>query len=76
MTADETLDCLGMICPRPLFETLKRLRKMEVGKTVEVVGDYVPSIDEITEMMGKQGHEVLSVTTEGRVWRIVIRKGR
>lgn len=74
--ADEKLDCTGLICPRPLFETIKRLKRMQVGQTLEVVGDYPMSLPEITEAMPKQGQEVLSVEQEGAVWRITIRKMR
>jgi TusA-related sulfurtransferase len=74
--ADEILDCKGLICPRPLFETLKKLKRMEVGKTIEVIGDYPFSKSEITETMEKQGQEVVSVTEEGGIWRIVIGKKR
>ena len=74
--ADETLDCKGLICPRPLFETLKRLKRMEAGKTIEVVGDYPFSKSEITEAMEKLGHEVVSVAEEGGTWQIIIRKKR
>ena len=74
--ADETLDCKGLICPRPLFETLKRLKKMEMGKTIEVIGDYPFSKSEITEAMEKLGQEVVTVSEEGGIWQIVIRKRR
>jgi tRNA 2-thiouridine synthesizing protein A len=74
--ADETLDCKGLICPRPLFETLKRLKKMEMGKTIEVIGDYPFSKSEITEAMEKLGQEVVLVSEEGGIWQIVIRKRR
>jgi len=74
--ADETLDCKGLICPRPLFETLKRLKKMDVGKTIEVLGDYPFSKSEITETMEKLGQEVVTVSEEGGIWQIVIRKRR
>ncbi len=73
---DETLDCKGLICPRPLFETLKRLKKMEMGKTIEVIGDYPFSKSEITEAMEKMGQEVVVVSEEGGIWQIVIRKRR
>jgi tRNA 2-thiouridine synthesizing protein A len=73
---DETLDCKGLICPRPLFETLKRLKKMEMGKTIEVIGDYPFSKSEITEAMEKMGQEVVMVSEEGSIWQIVIRKRR
>jgi TusA-related sulfurtransferase len=65
---------MGLVCPRPLFETLKRLKRMSVGQTIEVSGDYPPSVPEITDMMGKQGQEVVSTNHDGPVWHIVIRK--
>ena len=74
--ADETIDCNGLVCPRPLFETLKRLKRMSIGQTVEVFGDYPPSVPEIKDMMNKQGQEIVSVDHDGLVWHIVIRKTR
>jgi TusA-related sulfurtransferase len=49
---------------------------MSVGQTIEVIGDYPPSVPEITDMMRKQGQEVVSVRQDGPVWRIVIKKTR
>ncbi len=72
--ADETVDCMGMVCPRPLFETLKRMKRMAVGTTVEVVGDYPLSLVEIKEHMEKNGQEVVSSSDDGKAWHIVIRK--
>lgn len=72
--ADETVDCMGMICPRPLFETLKRMKRMEIGRTVEVVGDYPLSLSEIREHMEKHGQQVMSESVEGNIWHIIIRK--
>jgi TusA-related sulfurtransferase len=72
--ADERIDCMGLVCPRPLFETLKRLKRMYIGQTVEIVGDYPPSVPEITDMMRKQGQEIVSTVSDGQVWHIIIRK--
>lgn len=74
--ADEVVDCMGLICPRPLFETIKRLKRMQVGQTLEVFGDYPLSLPEITENMERQGHELVAVLNEGGTWRITIRKTR
>jgi len=72
--ADETLDVKGLSCPRPLVETQKKLRKMEVGKTLEIIGDHGPSKTEIPNAMKSLGQEILSVTEEGKVWHIIIKK--
>jgi len=72
--ADEMIDVKGLSCPRPLVETQKKLRKMEVGKTLEVVGDHGPSKTEIPNSMRQQGQEILGITEEGNTWHIVIKK--
>ncbi len=72
--ADETLDCMGMVCPEPLLETFKRLRRMEVGKTLEVFGDFPLSKEEIPAGMKEAGQDVVSISEKGNVWHIIIRK--
>lgn len=72
--ADEQLDCKGLICPRPLFETIKRLKRMQVGQTLEVEGDYQLSLPEITEAMTKQGQEIVASSMTHGIWHITIRK--
>jgi TusA-related sulfurtransferase len=72
--ADKKIDTKGLTCPRPLVETKKALKKMEVGQTLEVVGDHAPSKKEVPEMMEEQGHEIVSVKDEGGTWKVVIKK--
>lgn len=72
--ADKTLDCMGMVCPQPLLETFKMLRKMKPGETLEVFGDFPLSKDEIPAGMREAGQEVVSTAEKEGVWRIVIKK--
>jgi len=72
--ANEKVDTRGLTCPRPLIETKKKLKKMNVGETLEVIGDHAPSKREVPEMMEGQGHQVVSVTEQNGVWKAVIRK--
>ncbi len=72
--ADETIDTKGLTCPQPLVETKKKLKRMDAGKTLEVIGDHAPSKKEVPEMMEEQGHEIVSVTDENGVWHVTIRK--
>ena len=72
--ANKKIDTQGLTCPRPLVETKKALKKMEVGETLEVVGDHAPSKREVPEMMEEQGHEVVSVSDKGGTWTVVIKK--
>ena len=72
--ADEVIDTKGLTCPAPLVETRKKLKRMEIGQTLELIGDHGPSKREVPEMMEEQGHEIVSVTEEGGVWHVTIRK--
>jgi len=72
--ADESIDTRGLTCPRPLVETKKKLKRMEIGKTLEVTGDHMPSKKEVPEMMEEQGHEILSIKEIDGVWTVLIRK--
>jgi TusA-related sulfurtransferase len=72
--ADEKIDTRGLTCPQPLVETKKKLKRMEIGQTLEVTGDHAPSKKEVPEMMEEQGHEIVSVTENDGVWHVTIKK--
>jgi tRNA 2-thiouridine synthesizing protein A len=72
--ANKTIDVKGMSCPQPLVETSKKLRKMEIGKTLEVIGDHGPSKKEVPEAMAKQGQQVVSIEEKDGLWHIIIKK--
>ncbi len=72
--ADVVLDVIGLSCPGPLVETKKKIKRMESGQTLEFRGTHAPSKKEVPEMLGDQGHEVMSIEQEGDVWIITIRK--
>ena len=72
--ADEVIDVKGLTCPAPLVEARKKINKMQVGQTLEVVGDHAPSKKEVPEVMEDLGHEIVSVTNEGNTWHVIIKK--
>jgi len=72
--ADESIDVRGLTCPKPLVETKKKIRKMEVGKVLEVIGDHGPSKIEIPEMLEEAGNEIMDVSESEGVWKITILK--
>ena len=68
------VDVRGEICPVPLVETRKALRKASPGDVIEVVGTHLASKKEIPMAVKALGLELLGVEEEGRVWKIRIRK--
>jgi TusA-related sulfurtransferase len=75
ITADIVIDVLGYMCPVPLVETKKALRKMQVGQVLEVIGDHSASLLEIPNSMRENGNEVLAIEkNDGSKWHMFILK--
>ncbi len=72
---DEELDVRGKVCPMPVLETQKKLKEMEKGQVLKVVGDYPPAKDNIRRFAKENGHEVVAVEDESDYFVIYIRKG-
>jgi TusA-related sulfurtransferase len=76
MSADVTVDTRGMNCPQPLVEVRKKLRKMQPGQVLEIVGDHKVSRTEIPMTMEENGDQVLEAEDNGDgSWKILVRKG-
>ena len=74
MAKEVRISTVGMICPQPLIEARKALRKLEKGDVLIVDGDHKTSKEEIPLSMKDTGQEVLSVEENGLLWTIKIRK--
>lgn len=72
--AEIVVDCRGEICPVPLVETRKALRKAAPGDVVEVIGTHPSSKIEIPMAVRALGLEILGVEEEGDQWRIRIKR--
>jgi|SRR3990172_2357146 len=72
--ADKSLDCLGLFCPEPVFNTRLQLDEMKVGETLEVTADDPAAKSDIENLAKNLGHEVLESKQENGVTRIIIKK--
>ena len=73
---DESLDCVGLFCPEPLFQTREAMDGMEVGEVLEVLADDPAAEEDLTRFAKRAGHEVVSIEDQGDYKRFLIRKGR
>ena len=71
---DRTLDCLGLFCPEPVFRTRMQLDDMEIGETLEILADDPAARPDIVSLAKNLELEILSVTQEGDMTRIIIKK--
>jgi tRNA 2-thiouridine synthesizing protein A len=72
--ADKSLDCLGLFCPEPVFNTRLQLDEMKVGETLEVTANDPAAKSDIENLAKNLGDQVLESKQEDGVTRIIIKK--
>lgn len=73
-SADESLDCIGLLCPEPLFQTREAIDALEAGEVLEVLADDPAAEEDLTRFAKRAGHEVVSVEDRGDHKRFLLRK--
>ena len=77
MTADTTLlDVQGLSCPLPVLKANKALRGVAPGATLTVLATDPVAAKDFAAFSEEPGHELLSSTAEGGVFRFVLRRRR
>ena len=71
---DKVLDCIGLYCPEPVFRTRLALDEMEEGQVLEVTADDPAAEEDIKRLVGRLGHEVLSLESDDDQVKFLIRK--
>ena len=71
---NKKLDCVGLYCPEPVFNTRLALDEMEIGETIEVSADDPAAESDIQNLVKHLGQEIISTTKEGNTVKIVIKK--
>ena len=57
---DETLDCVGLYCPQPLFETREAIDKLQPGQVLMLLADDPAAEEDIKRFAKRTGHVILS----------------
>jgi tRNA 2-thiouridine synthesizing protein A len=73
---EKSLDCVGLFCPEPLFQTREAMDGLAVGDVLEVLADDPAAEEDLTRFAKRAGHEVIAIEDEGDYKRFLIRKGR
>jgi TusA-related sulfurtransferase len=70
----ETLDCKGMMCPMPIVELTKKMKKMKSGEVLEMLSDDVGSKEDVPAWAKKTGNELLETKEDGGVFHYKVMK--
>ena len=79
MSALESLDARGLLCPLPVIRTQDRIRNLSVGTLLEVIATDPGVLQDIPAWCRVHGHELVAADTldndsrEGLVYRFKIR---
>ncbi|HEY4942090.1 MAG TPA: sulfurtransferase TusA family protein [Rhizomicrobium sp.] len=73
--APEALDLRGLKCPLPALFARRALARLGPGAELEIVADDPLAAVDIPHMCNQESHAVVSVTREGEVTRLRLRRG-
>lgn len=72
----KTLDCVGLYCPEPLFQTREQIDSVEIGEILEVIADDPAAEEDIKRFAKRTGHEIISFQKEGNILKFLIKKAK
>jgi TusA-related sulfurtransferase len=71
----ETLDCIGLFCPQPLFQARETIDSIGPGEVMEMFADDPAAEEDIKRFCKRTGHELLKFERlEDGTQRFLIRK--
>ena len=70
----DTLDCIGVFCPEPLFQTRSKIDELNIGDILEVFADDPASKEDLTRFCKRTGHNLLEIEETKGEFRFLIQK--
>ena len=71
-----SLDCVGLFCPQPIFQTRQELDKLQSGEILEVIADDPAAEEDIKAFCKRTGNELLAVEKTEKIIKFIIKKGK
>lgn len=71
---DGHLDCIGLYCPVPVFETGKKINSMKEGQILELVADDPASEEDIKSWAKTTGNKLIKMTKNNDNFIFYIKK--
>ncbi|HEY2033468.1 MAG TPA: sulfurtransferase TusA family protein [Rhizomicrobium sp.] len=72
--AQEEIDLRGLKCPLPALMARRRLRAAAAGTEIRVVTDDPMAPIDVPHMCRQEGYDVVDVTRDGDVARMVLKR--
>jgi TusA-related sulfurtransferase len=70
------LDCIGLYCPVPIFNTTQEMETLKPGEVLEMVTDDPAAVQDIPRWAKRAGHQFIKLYKEDDHFYFLIRKGK
>ena len=70
----QVLDCTGLACPLPVVKTAQAIKQIEVGQVLELLATDPGVEPDMKAWTKRTGNELLGITQDGEVFRVLIRR--
>ena len=70
----KTLDCVGLYCPQPLFQTREQIDTIRVGEILEVLSDDPAAEEDLKRFAKRTGNQIVRFENQDGVLRFWIKK--
>lgn len=74
MKINDLLDCYGLFCPEPLFQTREKIDGLESGEILEVLADDPAADEDIKRFCKRTGNKLLKFEEKDGGFRFLIQK--
>jgi len=71
---DQLVDARGLSCPMPIVKTAQAVKALTSGSVVELLATDPGSIKDVAAWCKSTGNELVEQTSDGAVYRFVIRR--
>jgi TusA-related sulfurtransferase len=61
MKADQTLDCIGLYCPMPIYKTAQKIKELKSGQVLEIIADDKGIKKDMPAWCNSTGNECLGI---------------
>jgi tRNA 2-thiouridine synthesizing protein A len=74
MKSDATLDCVGLYCPMPIYQTANKLKELKAGQVLEVVASDEGIKEDAPAWCRATGNEFVGMEEKGGEIKVYIKK--
>jgi len=71
---DEVLDCTGLYCPVPIFETRKKIDRLKKNQILLMIADDPASEEDMKAWARRTGNELISIQKDKDTFKFLIKK--